>query len=121
MILGWFLCFKIALKTRSLTFSIFVLRCLYSGIFKFFTVFEKKLLNTSAVSDSLLRSYPFSLRFTFYILIRKVRFDSLPKNFVMSHSSHLNFHSKSFWFSSKEQHIYFFVEYIGNDFRLFYL
>ena len=69
MILGWFLCFKIALKTGSLTFLKLGLKFSYSGIFNFFSKFEKNLFSTSAVSESLLFNYPYSLRWILSLFI----------------------------------------------------
>ena len=87
IILGWFLYFKIAQKIGPLIFPVFELRFWYSVIFKFFTIFEKNLFNTTDVSDSLFIGSPFSLRWilsffyyfvTFYWLIRKINF-TFPK------------------------------------------
>ena len=69
IILGWFLYFKIAFNTGSLTFWKLRLRFSYSGIFKFFTIFEKNSFSTSAVLDSLLINFPFSLRWILSLFI----------------------------------------------------
>ena len=50
--LGWSLYLKIALRVGSAMFSVTGSTSLYLEIFRFFTIFEKKLFRLSAVSDS---------------------------------------------------------------------
>ena len=62
--LGWFLYFKIALKTGSLMFLVTELFQLYFEIKSFLIILEQK-SNASAVSDSDVSVFSFSLRFIF--------------------------------------------------------
>ena len=59
--LGWSLYLKIALRVGSAMFSVTESNSLYLEIFRFFTIFEKKLFRLSAVSDSVFKTLPFSL------------------------------------------------------------
>ena len=49
---GWSLYLNIALRVGSAMFSVTGSNSLYLEIFRFFTIFEKKLFRLSAVSDS---------------------------------------------------------------------
>ena len=57
-------------KCYAITFSVTGSNSLYLEIFRFFTMFEKKLFRLSAVSDSTFKILPFSL-----ILIRSLMRD----------------------------------------------
>ena len=61
--------FQNCLKNWMLTFSKLGLRSSHSGIFKFFTIFEKNLFSSPAVLDSLLINSPFLLRPIFSLFI----------------------------------------------------
>ena len=58
--LGWSLNLKIALRGGSAMFSVTGSNSLYLQIFRFFTIFEKKLFRVLAVSDSVFKISPFS-------------------------------------------------------------
>ena len=58
--LGWSLYFKVALRVFSVQFCVIESGLEYLEIFKFFTVFEKKLYNASAASVSAFKISPFS-------------------------------------------------------------
>ena len=62
MILGWFLYFKIALKTGSLTFSKLGVRFSYSGIFKFLLNSRRNYSAPQEFLGSIVINSPFSLR-----------------------------------------------------------
>ena len=57
--LGWSLYLKIALRVRSAMFSVTGPNSLYLKIFRFHTIFEKKLFRLSAVSNSVFKISPF--------------------------------------------------------------
>ena len=58
--LGWSLYFKVALRVFSVQFSTVESGLEYLEIFKFFTLFENKLFNASAASDSAFKISPLS-------------------------------------------------------------
>ena len=74
-ILGWSLYLKIALRVGSAMFSVTGSNSLYLEIFRFFTIFKKKLLRVSAVSDSVFKISPFSLMLMYllYVICLKVK------------------------------------------------
>ena len=55
--LGWFLYFRIAFKVGSLILLTIGSSFVYLEILRFWTIFEKKLLKTPAVSKSVLISF----------------------------------------------------------------
>ena len=57
---GWSLYFKVVLRVFSVQFSTVESGLEYLEIFKFFTLFEKKLFNASAASDSAFKISPLS-------------------------------------------------------------
>ena len=59
--LGWSLYLNIVLRVGSAMFSVTGSNSLYLEIFRFFTIFEKKLFRLSTVSDSVYKILPFSL------------------------------------------------------------
>ena len=59
--LEWSLYLKIALSVGSAMFSVTGSNSLYLKIFRFFTIFKKKLFRLSAVSQSVFKISPFSL------------------------------------------------------------
>ena len=59
--LGWSLYLNIALRVGSAMFSVTGSNSLYLEIFRFFTIFEKKLFRLSPVSGSVFKILPFSL------------------------------------------------------------
>ena len=58
---GWSLYLKIALGVRSAMLSVTGSKSQHLKIFKFFTIFEKKLFRVSVVSDSVFKISPFHL------------------------------------------------------------
>ena len=61
-ILGWYLCFRIALIVRFSTLSIDGSNSLYFRIIRFLITFPKKIFRVSAVSSSALTTSPFSIK-----------------------------------------------------------
>ena len=59
--LGWSLYLKIVLRVGSAMFSIIGSNSLYLEIFRFFTIFEKRLFRASTVSESVFKISHFSL------------------------------------------------------------
>ena len=59
--LGWSFYLNIALRVGSAMFSVTGSNSLYLEIFRFFTIFEKKLFRLSTVPDSVFKTLPFSL------------------------------------------------------------
>ena len=98
------------------------LRFSYSGIFKFFTIFEKNSFSTSAVLVLLLINSPFSLRWILSLFIdlsdRKglTVFQKILCYVLLIQVSiviHFSF--------SQKRNIYFFAEYIRDNFPPFYV
>ena len=96
--LGWFLYFKITVRIGSETFSNKEsLGDLYSGILRFFTLFEKKEFSKSVILPSSKIFHHFQLtRFLLWnYLVRKKRFHCFPKSFCYHwHHFYLNWYNK---------------------------
>ena len=99
-ILGWFLYFRIALIMRFSTLSIDGSYSLYFVIIRFLITFPKKLLKVSAVSNSVLTTSLFSVKYILslvtilsenegFIVFQRVHY---PLNFFR-----LSFHNTFFW------------------------
>ena len=94
--LGWFLYFKVALKTGSLLFSVTELFKLNFEILRFFTILERKLFKVSAVSDS-----------------REQRFYCFPKFLIIYNNfSHPNFGNFLLFSFFQERHTFISLIYI---------
>ena len=69
MILGWFLYFKITLKTGSLTFSELGVRFSYSGIFNFLLYLRRNYSEPQQFLGWIVINSPFSLRWILSLFI----------------------------------------------------
>ena len=84
-----------ALKTGSLMFSVTELFELIFEILSFFTILEKKLFKVSAVSDSDVSIFSFSVRFIFSLDtdLSESKDFAVFQNFLLS----IPFYSSKFW------------------------
>ena len=111
-----------ALKTGSLTFSVTELFELNFGILSFFTISEKKLFKVSAVSDSDVSIFSFSVRFIFSLDtdLSESKGFTVFQNFLLSIKIFLIQILVTFFFSFfQERLIYSFVLHKACRFRLF--
>ena len=79
--LGWSLYLKIALRVGSAMSSVTGSNSLYLEIFRFFTIFEKKLFRLLAVSDPVFKILPFSLILILCLICLKVKVSLISRIF----------------------------------------
>lgn len=100
-----------ALKTESFMFSEAELVELNFGILGLLHLFEKKLFKVSAVSESKVSVFSFSVRFIFSLntVCQRVKVILYSETYYYSyHSSNPNFCNTCFWSFSREKRIYLF-------------
>ena len=121
--LGWSLYLKIVLRVGSAMFFVTGSNSLYLEIFRFLTIFEKKFLRVSAVSDSAFNILPFSL----ILILSLMRDLSESEGFADFQSSSLSvtfFIFKFLWYPllgfAKEIHSNSFAYYKEFYFLLFF-
>ena len=79
--LGWSLYIKIPLRVGSAMLSVTGSNSLYLEIFRFFTLFEKKLFRLLAVSDPVFKILPFSLILILCVICLKVKVSLISRIF----------------------------------------